>query len=196
MIGLVFLFYEIMAETNPNNANQYVMDPRQKLCWELYVNPKSETFGNATQSAIKAGYEASYADVITTRPWFEGKVRRLGMLEKAEKVLDEMLEMPVEVQEVEGYGDEKELVVNTSPALVKIKQDTAKFIAERVGKNEGYSARTELTGADGQSLLTNLSDLAEEHERKQGPGNLSETEEIPDFIRGEDVESDASAGKE
>jgi len=67
---------------------------------------------------------------------------KMGRTEKLEKI---------------GYGEdaEWESVVRTEPALVKIKQDTAKFIAERVGKNEGYSTRTELTGKDGEKLIEN-----------------------------------------
>jgi len=141
-----------MAETNPNGANQYQLDPRQNLCWELYINPISETFSNGLQSAIKAGYEPEYAAQITTTAWFIEKVRRINMLSKAEKVLDEMLEMPVEVLEWEGHGEDAEQIVNTSPALVKIKQDTAKFIAERVGKDI-YSNRSELTGKGGKDLI-------------------------------------------
>ncbi len=145
--------------TNPNGANQYVLDPRQKLCWDLYINPKSETFSNGLQSAIKAGYDDEYAAHITLAPWFCEKIRRLGMLEKAEKVLEECLDMPTEVVKWEANYEagEKEMVdvVKTEPALVKIKQDTAKFIAERVGKNEGYSTRTELTGKDGEKLIEN-----------------------------------------
>ncbi len=148
--------------TNPYGANQYVLDPRQKLCWEFYVNPKSETFGNGLQSAIRAGYSESHADTITTETWFQDKVRRLNMLSKAEKVLDEMLEMPVETMKLEKNGDDYDEVVRTEPALVKIKQDTAKFIAERVGKDT-YSNRTEMTGANGESFIPN-----EEQKKKIG----------------------------
>ena len=117
---------------NPNGANQYNSDPRQLLCWELYANPKSESFGNAFQSAIKAGYEEATAGQITTYDWFLDKRRRLNMLSKAEKVLDKTLEQ------------EKDM---------KLAQDTAKFIASRLGKKY-YSERTELTGADGTALPT------------------------------------------
>lgn len=129
-------------------ANQYALDPRQKLCWDYYINPKSETFGNAYQSAIKAGYEDSYSRTITSTEWFYDKVRRLQMLSKAEKVLQETLEMNTENHIKIG----EKVVVKQDPALVKIKQDTAKFLAERLGKNEGYSTRTEVTGADGEGL--------------------------------------------
>lgn len=142
-----------MGRTNPNGANQYVYDPRQKLCWDLYINPKSETFSNGLQSALKAGYEEGTANQITTMDWFVDKLRRMNMLNKAEKVLEEMLEMPVETMKLERDSEgEYEEVMKTEPALVKIKQDTAKFIAERVGK-ETYSNRTEVTGKDGKDLI-------------------------------------------
>jgi len=129
----------IKPKSNPNKANQFILDPRQKLCWDLYINPKSDTFGNATQSAIKAGYTVDTADVITNTDWFSGRLRRLNMLGKAEKVLDEMLTMDA-----------------IDSAEKKIKQDTAKFIAERLGKLEGYSARTEVTGENGEPLALTM----------------------------------------
>lgn len=148
--------------SNPNGANQFQLDPRQKLCWELYVNPTSETFGNGLQSAIKAGYEPDYADQITTSEWFKGKLRRLNMLSKAENVLEEMLVMPVDVVSLTRKGKSTVEVVSTEPALVKIKQDTAKFVAERVGK-EHYSTRSEFTGDGGKDLIPEAPqrDLAE-----------------------------------
>ncbi len=140
--------------TNPNGANQYVLDPRQKLCWDLYVNPKSETFANGLKSAIRAGYSESHANTITTETWFQDRVRRLGMLGKAEKVLEEMLDLPTETIKLEKDNEgEYDEVVRTEPALVKIKQDTAKFIASTVGKDEGYSTRSELSGPGGKDLI-------------------------------------------
>jgi hypothetical protein len=131
-----------MAESNPNGANQYQLDPRQKKCWELYISPTSKTFGNATQSAISAGYEPDYADQITTVEWFKGKVRRLNMLSKGEKVLDETL----------SYDaiDEKGKI---DVGIAKIKLDAAKFVNSTLGKDEGYSTRQEFTGKDGERLI-------------------------------------------
>jgi hypothetical protein len=133
---------EDKPKTNPNGANQFQLDPRQKLCWESYINPKSETFGNALQSALKAGYEETYSTQITATEWFIEKVRRLNMLGKAEKILDKTLE--------EGYDEQEILIdglpsgkVKREPSLSKIQQDTAKFIAERLGKSEGYNTKTE-----------------------------------------------------
>jgi hypothetical protein len=119
--------------TNPNGANQYQLDPRQKMCWDLYINPKSETFGNGTQSAIKAGYEPDYADQITTVEWFKGKVRRLQMLDKAEKVLDKTLTYNTENEEGKVQTD-----------LLRIQTDVAKHITKTLGKDD-YSERTDIT---------------------------------------------------
>lgn len=154
-----------MTETrkpNPNGANQYTDDPRKQMCWAAYVNPKSETFGNATQSAIRAGYEPDYADQITTSEWFKGRLRRLNMLGKAEKALDETLEYnPVNE---DGRVD---------PGIARIRLDAAKHITSTLGKNEGYSTRQEVTGADGSEL--NVSIVRYEH----NPTTQVQTEGIP-----------------
>jgi len=138
-------------QSNPNGANQYTMDVRQKLCWDLYVNPKSETFGNAYQSAQKAGYEESYAAIITTTNWFLEKLRRLNMLSKAEKALDETLSYnPVNK---EGKID---------PAIGRLRLDAAKHITSTLGKDEGYSTRQEVTGKDGGAIETTFNPKAQE----------------------------------
>lgn len=122
-----------MNASNPNGANQYQLDPRQKLCWDSYINPRSETFGNATQSAIKAGYEPDYADQITTVEWFKGKLRKLNMLGKAENVLDKTLTYnPVD--------DEGKIKVD----LLRVQTDVAKHITSTLGKDEGYSTKQEI----------------------------------------------------
>ncbi len=130
---------------NPNKSNQFQLDPRQKICWENYINPKSKTFSNATQSAIAAGYEPDYADQITTAEWFKGRIRRLNMLEKAEKVLEKTLDYKTEDDEGKVKTD-----------LLRIQADVSKHITSTLGKNEGYSNRQELTGADGKELPTPL----------------------------------------
>lgn len=134
-------------------ANQYSVDPRQALFLTYYLDFKSETFSNALQSALKAGYSQEYAENITNQmpDWLAESLGNNKRLNRAEKVLDEMLDMPVEIQRVEGYGEDKELVVKTEPSLVKIKQDTAKFIAERLGK-EKYSTRSEISGKNGEAI--------------------------------------------
>lgn len=151
----------------PNPSNQYLLDPRQDLCWDNYINPKSETFSNAYQSAVKAGYSLNHAKQITTEIWWSEKVRRINLLSKAEKVLEETIEMTTVLPVIGQFGpimiptgkfnkkgkEVKELLMGENDKLLKIKQDSAKFVAERLGKKKGYSTRQELTGADGKDLI-------------------------------------------
>lgn len=140
-------YMEETAKPNPNGANQFVYDPRQKLFWELYNDLKSETFSNAYQSAMKAGYTEGYSAQITTQDWFLEKMRRSGMLSKAEKVLDRTLTF----EPVDEKGEIK-------TDLLRIQTDVAKHITKTLGK-EDYSERQEHTGKDGKDLPTPIIQL-------------------------------------
>jgi len=133
-----------MSNTNPNGANQYVLDPRQKKCWDLYVSPKSKTFGNATQSAIEAGYEASYADVITMTDWFAGKLWRLNSTFVGERKMKELMELSLKDQDG-----------NIDIGIARIQADLAKYITSTQGKHDGYSTRTETdVTSNGETIVT------------------------------------------
>lgn len=140
--GVCVVKYIQMAESNPNGSNQYQLDPRQKLCWELYINPDSATFSNALQSALKAGYEQSYSEQITTRPWFLEKVRSSNMVSKAEKVLEKTLNY--ETEDAEG---------NVKVDLLRVQTGVATTIVTTLGKDKGYSTRSEFTGKDGGAII-------------------------------------------
>ncbi len=73
-------------------------------------------------------------------------------LAKAEGILEEMLDMPIQTLQWQGRGNQAEQVVITDVGLVRTKQDTAKFVAETLGKRN-YSKRTELSGVDGKDLI-------------------------------------------
>lgn len=142
----------------PETESNHLLNPQQKLAWDSYITPKSKTFGNAYQSAMHAKYTEGYAAQITTKAWWLEKMRRIRLLGKAEKVLEEMLDMPVDVLnegiKIHKNGTlERVPFVENSPALVKIKQDTSKFVAERLGKDEGYSSRSEISGPQGGPIV-------------------------------------------
>lgn len=119
-------------------------NPQKKLFWDLFLNPESETFGNASGSALKAGWTDSGAKVVTQQRWFKSNLRRVEMKDTAEVVLQEMLALPkTRVRIIKGQE-----VVEEDPALVKIKQDTAKYITSTLSKKH-YSTRVENTGKDG-----------------------------------------------
>ena len=106
-----------MAKTNPNGANQHIIDPRQNLFLELWLDPKSDTFSNALQSALKAGYSQEYSESLLARmpSWLSEKVSELNMLSKAERNLNKFLDL------------------DKNP---KIQADITKFVAERLGKKK------------------------------------------------------------
>ena len=120
-----------------------LLTPQQELFLSYYTNPKSETFSNALQSAIKAGYSREYAESITVKDlrWLTENIADYKLLEKAEKVLNKTLDL--EPLNNEGKVDN---------ALLKTQADVAKFVAETVGKTK-YSKRTELTGQNGSSIV-------------------------------------------
>lgn len=129
-----------------------VLDIRQRICWENYTSPKSETFGNAYRSALKTGYSESYSRVITNQGWFIERLRRLNMLGRAEKVLKKTLVMKT----TDAQGNEQ-------ADLLRIQVDTAKHITKTLGKDEGYSERSEVTGKDGQPIVFMPAELVEKY---------------------------------
>ncbi len=132
----------------PNNRgktyNRTAQDPRVVVFKAHYTNPNSDTFMNVLQSALRAGYSQHYAESLGSKgtKWFnelmdDADVRRAKMLRAAERALDNAV----------NYDDS-----NKEYATLKLK--AASFVAERVGKTV-YSARTEITGADGRRLFSN-----------------------------------------
>ncbi len=129
-----------MAKSNPNKANQYKPDPRQSLFLQYYLDPESETFSNAKQSALKAGYEEEYAKRITVDmpEWLSEKLSDVQIIQQAEKNLREFLEL-----EPEDRTDKR------------IKSDITKFALERLNKRK-YSQRREHTGSDGKDIKVTI----------------------------------------
>lgn len=110
--------------------------PKQINFAMRYYIPNSPTYGNALQSALKAGYSREYAENITTfnLEWMKeivseiiGKVDdKRNLVLKAKKVLGKSLDSPDE----------------------RIAQDTAKFIAKT---DPEFSEKQDIT-SNGQTL--------------------------------------------
>lgn len=79
---------------NPEGANQWVVDPRQEMFLSSYLNPQSETWGNALQSALKAGYTQQTAESIISRApkWIVESLGDNILLQKASRNLGMALE--------------------------------------------------------------------------------------------------------
>lgn len=136
---------------NPYGANQWVRDPRQQFFLAYYLDPKSPTFSNALQSGLKAGFSQEYSESIMSQmpTWLSEKLGNNTLLLKAERNLNEMLDLPTKTQAMGMYGPIFEKVkVKGKKAPVKrpmmvynkgllaIKSEVSQFIAETVGKKK------------------------------------------------------------
>lgn len=109
-------------------ANQYLVDPRQALFFSYYIDPKSPTFSNALQSALRAGYAQEYAESLTAQmpKWLSESLGEMSMLAKAEKNLNKVLDLNTELGDTGLHSDK----------LLRIQADVSKFIAERLGRKK------------------------------------------------------------
>jgi hypothetical protein len=141
---------------NPHGANGTTSDPREQICWDFYVESIAKGQANAYQSAKKAGYEESTAKQITVRSWFLERLEELErkeMLSLAEKKLKKTL--TYEVQDDTG---------KVITDLLRIQTDVSKHLTSTLGKDKGYSTRSELTGKGGEKLIDPT--LTEEEKEK------------------------------
>lgn len=132
--------------TNPNGANSTQSDPREQLCWDNYIKSITENRENAYKAAIDAGYSESSAKNITMRDWFKerlGKLKRKDMLSDAEKLLHKTLKY----EHIDENGK-----VNVQ--LLSVQTKVADTIVKTLGKDDGYSTRSEITGKDGEDIST------------------------------------------
>lgn len=126
------------------------LNPQQQEFKDAYLNPTSDTFGNAYKSALKAKYTDEYAKNITGQgnEWFSEILREKELLDLSEFVLKESLTM-------DEYDKDR------VAALTALKHKSAQFVLSRLGKNK-WSERTEVTGAEGEPLIM-TSELASKY---------------------------------
>jgi hypothetical protein len=149
-------------QTNTNGANGTTSDPREQIMWDIYVENLSKGIDNAYKAAIEAKYSEDSARNITMRDWFKerlGKLKRKDMLSNSEKKLARTLEYEVEDKETGKIQTD----------LLRIQVDVAKTLVSTLGKDEGYSTRSEVTGKDGKDLQINIFDYT-----KNGSNNPTE----------------------
>ena len=128
-------------------------NPQKKLFWDFYLNPECEAFGDVTRCALLAGWTDSGAKDVKHQRWFKNHVRRIEMADEAERVLGDMLKISTSAIKTKD-GEE---YTATEPALVKIKQDTAKFITSTLLKDT-YSTKSENKVSGEITQKTEISD--------------------------------------
>ena len=113
-----------------------ILTPQQETFLSYYLSPKSATWGNAYQSALKAEYSEEYATNITGQmpKWLDEALSDSNLVEKAMKNLSDFIS-----------DDENK----------NLQWDATKFTLSRLNKSK-FSERTEQTGANGKDLNITL----------------------------------------
>jgi hypothetical protein len=128
------------------------VDYRQQICWDYYVESVTNGQPNILQSAVRAGYSPTSAADISKSKWFKDrkkKFKRSTMLSQAEKNLTNILKMPYMVQKMKN--GEPYMEVDTD--VLRIVVDVSKAVVKSLGKDEGYSERSEVTGKGGEPIV-------------------------------------------
>lgn len=132
-VNLKVEYGKMTKNPNPYGANKTNRDPREKKCWEYYLKTIAKGSPNGAESARKAGYSESSAREITSYPWFKKRLanlRRKEMVDKAEEVLNEILNLPNETEiTLEGVPTGLKKI---DVGIIGHKKDVAKFVAERL----------------------------------------------------------------
>ena len=131
-------------------ANQWQNSPKQKLFLSFFLNPQSDSFSNAYQSALRAGYSENTAKTITStqREWLTEKVSDELMVNKATVRLHKAIES----------NDDKLAI------------DVSKFVVSRLNKKK-WSERSEITGDGGKPIIAISSELASKYGIKSNKGD-------------------------
>lgn len=115
-------------------ARKRILNPQQEKFLQLYLDPKSETWGNLRQSALSVGFSAEYADNIGSLlpKWLQEGMNDNALVQKALDNLSDFI------------GNKK---------LPTYRWDATKFVLSTLGKNK-FSTRQEVTGKDGAPLVS------------------------------------------
>lgn len=130
------------------------LNEKQQAFLRYYTDPKSDTWSNYRQSALKAGYSEEYADNISSLMpnWLSENIGDTKLLVKATKNLEMGLDGLLDDPEKGGKPIQAKLTEFTLKGLQKSK----------------WSDRQEVTGKDGKDLIPEV--LTEE--QKQALQNL------------------------
>lgn len=115
------------------------LTPQQQAFLKAFLDPKSDTWGNYKQSALKAKYSEEYSDNISSLmpDWLSESIGDSKLVQKATRNLDMALD---------GLLDDPEK--GGKPLQLKATELTLKGLQK--GK---WSERKELGGIDGKDLI-------------------------------------------
>lgn len=120
------------------------VDPRQQVCWDAYVKGWRAGIPNAQEAARIAGYAPNSCANITNQKWFRDKkdtLRRSKMMSNAERNISRILNLGLtRLKKLEDGSEEEVFDIDKA----RIVADMSKLIVTTLGKDSGYSSKTEV----------------------------------------------------
>lgn len=114
-------------------------DPRKLSFISNYFDPLSTTYGNALQSAIKAGFTPEYSkNLLANKPkWLWEIVGKMDMFDSVRRNIKKHLDIKTEVPVMTAFGPYKDkktgkVMMREDPKMLKIQQDMTMFVAEKL----------------------------------------------------------------
>lgn len=113
-----------------NEITTRQLDPRKALCLAYYQTPTSETFGNMTQSMLKAGFGKAYVKNYAhgKLKWIsENTKRTVEMVQNSENTLKDYSSLKIDLNKKLDKGQLEK---------AKLKLDASKFILKTLAKQK------------------------------------------------------------
>jgi hypothetical protein len=165
-------------------------DDRQDVAWDNYIKSWRAGKPNAKQAGLDAGYAPNTALNLGNLAWFKkkkDKLRRSTMMSRAERNLSRILSMDYSKMKLKDDGTEEEVI---DKDILRVVADISKTIVTTLGKDEGYSSKTEIKGDMSGEIKINSISYADpiELENKIVDDTIKQVEEhiIRDVIVKED----------
>lgn len=143
-------------------ADEHDTDLQQRM-WDFYVQSVIAGVPRIKESGVRAGYTEESAEKIGTQKWFKDrkkKLDRMGMLSDAEQNLKKLLNTNFIVQKtVKG-----EKVLEFDPEIARIVYSVSDKVTKALGKDEGWSERSEVTGKGGEPIVFMPAELLKKYD--------------------------------
>ena len=140
-----------------------LIDPRQSATLAGYKDPKSETFANLYQSALKAGYDNKYASNLSA-------MRPAWLMENIENDVQSVVQAEKNLRKYNNYQLEPDNIKTKRDIEVgKMQIDASKFILKTQARSK-YSEDKELATPNVQINIVNYN---EKPQNAQGEAQTS-----------------------
>lgn len=177
---------ELQLSTQPKD---FFTPSYQDEFFLLYFSDDPQLKGNPYQVATRLETPSSLIPYITQADWFLSKLasrRREQILDLSEQTIQEILMTEHYVTTTELDDDNNQITVTKAdPNIMRIKLDAAKFGAERLGKDKGYSQRIEKQENQTVNIFHTLNQLNQPSLPSQP--QLSSLQNQPTIINVDDI---------